>query len=152
MAGSSLPAFKTAFVAMATAAFDGQDIEVLRNRRKYQLFTSAVVVGTGQSNSDPATLSANMRTRNEDLTLEVTIYSYVPGGEEAEEPADTAAYSMLTTLEEQVRVTDTTVGGTVRYCFLTSHVSAPAEDDNILSRGRLTIIIATFSANARITS
>jgi len=150
--GSALPAFKTAFVTAATTLFEGEDVEVVRNRRKFEIFQNGIVVGTGSSESNPATLSATQRTRDELIQLEVTIYCYVPGGEESEDLADEGAYSMLNKLEEYCRVTDTSFGNTVQYCYLTAHVAGQATDDTVISRGRMCVIVATFSAKARITS
>lgn len=102
-------------------------------------------------NQTSATISPN-RTRDEMLTLDVDISCYRGGGPEMEQVASDRAYELLRMIEQQVRVTDTTVGGTVRWCFLTSHDSTGATDPAMLEQGRAIDITATFTALARITS
>lgn len=98
-----------------------------------------------------ATISTN-RTRNETITLEVLISCYRGGGPEMEQVASDRAYQLLRMIETQVRVTDTTVGGTCWWCFLQSHESAGATDPALIDQGRTIEITAMFEARARITS
>ncbi len=100
---------------------------------------------------NPATISTN-RTRNEVITQEVMISCMRPGGQEMEQICSDRAYTLLRMIEQQVRVTDTTVGGTVWWCFLASHSSNGETDITFLEQGRLIEITAVFEAHARITT
>jgi hypothetical protein len=83
----------------------------------------------------------------------VVFYSFRAGGDEQESVVETQAYYLLGLLENYVRATDPTLGvAGVRHCFLTDHESDAATDPDVLSKGRLHIIRATFTAAARITS
>jgi hypothetical protein len=150
--GSNAQAFKNAFLTAAQTLFTGTDVMVVRNRFAFQAFQDAIVVGEITSQQEPATVSATRRTREETLTLNIIIYGFRAGGEDAEGLAEAAAYSMLGQLEEYVRVTANTLGGVVRECFLTESASGSATDDKVLAQGRMTVIAATFTAHARITS
>jgi hypothetical protein len=101
------------------------------------------------SQQDPATLGTN-RSREEVLTITVTISTWRPGGPDQEQVASDAAYALLGDLENHVRKTDTTLGGVVRSCFLTQHTSDGATDPDILALGRLIVVAATFTAAVRI--
>ena len=113
-------------------------------------YPNSVYVAAVDAEQDPATLGTN-RAREEVLTVEVVITCWRPGGPEAEEIASDAAYGLLEAAERYVRVTDTTLGGVVRHCFLRSHRSAGATDDDLLNRGRLIVVVAEFVAHVRIT-
>lgn len=104
------------------------------------------------SEQDPATLGTN-RAREEILTLQVVIECFRPGEGDQEEAASDAAYDLLGRLERHVRVADTTVGGTVRQCFLTSHRSTGETDPAALAvlHGRLIAVEAVFTARVRVT-
>ena len=104
------------------------------------------------SEQDPATLGTS-RGREEILTLQVVIECFRPGEADQEQVASDAAYELLGRLERHVRVTDTTVGGTVRQCFLTSHRSSGETDPAALAalHGRLIAVEAVFTARVRIT-
>lgn len=103
-------------------------------------------IGAGQ---ETATMGTN-RAREETLTLDVQISVVRGGAEEAEIEASRRCYELLRMLERQVRMTDTTVGGTVRECFLTSHDSPGATPEEVMHKGRMIDVLATFTAKARI--
>lgn len=103
-------------------------------------------VGAGQ---EKATLGTN-RSREETLTLDVQISVVRGGEEEAEILASRRCYELLRKLEYYVRVTDTTVSQTVRECFLTSHDSPGATPEEVMHKGRMIDVLATFTAKARI--
>lgn len=103
-------------------------------------------IGAGQ---EKATLGTN-RSREETLTLDVQISVVRGGAEEAEILASRRCYELLRMLEYHVRVTDTTVGQTVRECFLTSHESPGATPEEVMHKGRMIDVLATFTAKARI--
>jgi hypothetical protein len=102
-----------------------------------------------ESNQDPATIGN--RSREEALTIEVSISCWRGGGQDMELVCAQRAYQLLRMIETQVRVTDTTVSGTVRHCFLVSHESSGATDLQFLETGRVIEITARFAARTRIT-
>lgn len=103
------------------------------------------------ADQEVATLGSN-RGRDEQIDLTVSISCVVHGGQEAELLSHARAYSLLRDIEYYVRRTDTTVGGTVRHCFLIRHGSSGQTDPALLSQGRVTEIVATFRAVARVTN
>lgn len=103
-------------------------------------------IGVGQ---EKATMGTN-RSREETITLDVQLSVVKGGAEEAEIEASRRCYELLRLLEYYVRVTDTTVGGTVRECFLTSHDSPGATPEEVMHKGRMIDVLATFTAKARI--
>ncbi|MEE2568602.1 hypothetical protein V1638_04220 [Pseudarthrobacter sp. J64] len=108
-----------------------------------------IAFGRITAGQDAATLSTN-RSREETLTLEVMLSCFQGGGEEAELVASERCYELLRLIERHVRMTDTTVGGTVRECFLTSHESDGATPEELLEQGRVIDVTATFTAKARV--
>lgn len=98
-----------------------------------------------------ATIGAS-RSRDESLALTVSISCVVAGGQEAELAAAERAYDLLRRIEYWARRTDTTIGGTVRECFLEGHSSSGQTDPALMSQGRVCEIVATFRARARITN
>lgn len=100
------------------------------------------------SEQNPATMGN--RGREELLTQEVVISCFVAGGDEAEKAAHDRAYYLLGIIENYCRKVDTTLGGTVRHCFLTGHECDGQTPSDYLDRGRVIEIIARFAAAARI--
>jgi hypothetical protein len=92
------------------------------------------------------------RAREELLTITVEISCFRGGtGPDLEREVSDRAYYLLGLVERWCRVTDTTVGGTVRHCFLSGHESSGLTDPADLEKGRVIEITATFLAAARIT-
>ena len=145
-------AYKAALVTALTTLNAGTDVLVsfgnpgpaVRNH------LDAVAVTRVESAQDPATYGTN-RAREEVLTATVQVSCWRPGGPEAESVASDAAYALLEALERHVRVTDTTLGGVVRHCFLASHASEGETDPTLLAKGRTIEIQAEFVARVRIT-
>lgn len=98
-----------------------------------------------------ATMSTN-RSREETITVEVTVSCFLGGDEDAEIATAERAYELLRRIERHVRMTDTTLGGVVRECVLTSHESEGATPEELTEQGSVTEVIATFTAKARITA
>lgn len=115
-----------------------------------QTAADIVAVGAVRSTQEPATLGTQ-RSREETLTVDVLVSVFRAGGQEVEQVASDRAYALLGALERHVRITDTTLGGVVRHCFLTGHEmdSQPFSDDT--GMGRTVEIAATFTAAVRIT-
>lgn len=143
-------AFKVALVAAIQSVVDPA-VLVTYGHPGMAVENDMIGVGRVSSAQTVATMSTN-RSREETLTVEVQISCYRPGGREVEAVAGAQAYSLLGLIERQVRMTDTTVGGTVRQCFLTSHDSDGETDPTIVAEGRCIEIVATFTAQARISS
>jgi len=118
----------------------------------FDFFNDIVTFGAFTSEQVPATISASRRAREETITFEMIIYSFRQGGAEQRSIVRNRAMELLGNFEEYVRVTDTTLGGTVRHCFLTNFGSDAATDPDVLSMGRMQVLTATFTAVNRITS
>lgn len=146
-------AFKKAFYeAVKTLMAEGYDTEhvyVVFGQPATYVPDDIVSFGRLASGQAAATLSTN-RSREETLTLEVTVSCFQGGDEDAEILTAERAYELLRRIERQVRMTDTTVGGTVRECALTSHESEGATPEDLIDQGRVTEVVATFTAKARI--
>ncbi len=110
-----------------------------------------VCVGVVTANQEPVTFGTQ-RSREETLTCQVDFYSFRAGGAEMEEVVEARAWEMLDELAQDVRVTDTTLGGVVRQCFLTDVASDAATDPDVLAKGRMHIVSATFTAENRVRS
>ena len=108
-----------------------------------------VCVGAVTFTQEPVVLSP-LRKREETLTCEVRFYSFRFGGVEMEEIVEARAYAMLDRLAEYVRVTDTTLGGVVRHCFLTDGAADEATDPDVLGKGRMHVLSATLTAVVRV--
>lgn len=144
--------FKAAMVAAMQTLTAGTDVLVTFGSPGQQVlnFDDSVSFEDLASEQSPATMSTN-RSREETLTLLVVVESFRAGGPEAEPIASGAAYSLLALLERQVRMTDTTVGGTVRDCFLTAHRSQGFTSPAEMAQGRTCVVEATFTAHVRVT-
>jgi hypothetical protein len=143
-------AFKVALVAAIRSVVDPA---VLVTYGHPGMANEADMIGVSRVTSTQAvaTLGTN-RSREETLTVEVQISCYRRGGVEQELVAGAQAYALLGLIERQVRMVDTTVGGTVRQCFLTSHEADGETDPVELAEGRCIEIVATFTAQARISA
>jgi hypothetical protein len=109
------------------------------------------IVSVGQvvtADQEPA--SYGQRTRKENLTCDVTVSVFRPGGSEVQAAVTARAYVLLGRIERYTRVTDTTLGGAVEFCFMTSHELRTSSVPDT-SSGRVTEITATFTAYARVT-
>ena len=145
--------FKDAFYQAAVGLFADKPREVLVSygHPGAKILNYPVTVGFAdlEAGQDAATLGTN-RSREETLTLTVWIVSFKAGHTD-DRAAAARAYEVLGVLEKHVRVTDTTLGGVVRQCFLTTHRSTGETDPNLLASGRTIDLEATFTAQCRIT-
>lgn len=149
---STIGAFKAGLYAAAKSVYDPTKTAVVSGNPSQDVLAELVSLGVVEIGQQPATFGSN-RGREETLTCEVTISVFTGGGDDQQPTADARAGTLLTLLEQQVHYTDTSLGGVVRECFLTAARldSGPgAMGDN--SRGRLTVVIATFTAKARISA
>jgi len=136
-ASSAAAAFKDAFFTAAQTLWAGTDVQV--------------AFGRVTSEQETANFGTN-RSREETLTIDVVFSMFRGGGPEQEKVASDRGYALLSHRETYPPVTDTTIRGTVRDCFLASHESDGSTDPQILAAGRLIEITATFQAKARVTS
>ncbi|ASN39000.1 hypothetical protein CGQ24_08215 [Arthrobacter sp. 7749] len=97
----------------------------------------------------PATLSSR-RSREETITVEATISCFIGGDESGELPSQERAFDLLGMIERQVRVVDTTLGGVVRQCFLTSVETEGATPPEYQAQGRAVDVTAIFTAQNRV--
>lgn len=151
---TAAPEFKSAFIAAARAlwASDEPDVKVSFGHPGMRQPDDIVAFTKLTSKQEPGPHGAR-RARDEVLTIDVQISCYRGGrGDDVEQICSDRAYKLLRDLEKYVRVTDTTVGGTVLDCFLTAHDSDGETDRAFLAKGRCIEITATFTANVRITS
>lgn len=146
-------AFKSAFYEAIKALFAGdpdtEHVYVVFGQPATYNPDDIVSFGRITAGQDAATMGTN-RSREESLTLDVTVSCFMGGGEESEIASAQRAYELLRRIEHYVRMTDTTLGGVVRMCVLTSHESEGATPEEIISEGRVTEVVATFAARARI--
>jgi hypothetical protein len=101
-----------------------------------------------ESVQDPKTIGN--RGREEVIIQEVQISCWRGGGQEMELVTAKRAYQLLRMIEFYCRKTDTTVGGTVMWCFLTSHECFGQTDPQFIEQGRVSEITARFTARSRI--
>jgi len=146
-------AFKKAFHAGIKELFaedpDTEHAYVVFGQPTTYVPDDIVAFGRLTAGQDAATMGTN-RSREETLTLDVTVSCFRGGDEEAEIATAERAYELLRRIEHHVRMTDTTLGGVVRECVLTSHESEGATPEDLIEEGRVTEVIATFTARARI--
>lgn len=150
---SAAPTFKAALFAAATTLWAGETSPVLLTygMPAFDKYDDVVSFGATTVESGFGPLGPR-RQRDETLTQEVIFYCFKGGGQEQEVVVMQRAYDLLSDLETYVRVTDTTLGGAVRECWLTAHASDAATDQDVLALGRLHVLTATFTALNRITS
>lgn len=121
----------------------------------FDQYDDVVSLGASTATQDPATFGSQ-RERREILTQEVIFYCYRGGGQEQELVTMERAYKLAADLEEYVRVGENTHLGYpdifIQGCFLTDLASDAATDQDVLASGRMHVLRATFTAEARITS
>jgi hypothetical protein len=110
------------------------------------------IITIGDVRSEQESASLGKRTRNETLTVEVLISCSRYGGQDQESVVRERARQLLKAIEYHVRVTDTTVGGSVIWCFRTSSELFSSAFQSDTDAGRVCEIKATFTAFARVTS
>lgn len=147
--------FKDAFFAAAqqlmAANADTRDVLVSFGKPGTFEALDLVVFDRVAETQHPAAVSTN-RSRDEEIVLTVHISVARPGGNDMEQVCSQRAYALLRMLETYCRVTDTTMGGLVRWCFLDNHESSGESDDYVLEKARVIYITAHFKALARITT
>jgi hypothetical protein len=131
---------------------------VVRGLPSFANAQDVVAVGAVTTSQEFATFSSSARTREETLTCQIDFYSFRPGGDAMEEVVEARAWEMLDAVAEYVRVTNTELksdaypSGIVRHCFLSDAASDAATDPDVLAKGRMHVISATFTAQNRVRS
>ncbi len=152
---SAAPLFKTALHDAAVILWAGQNVLTTYGMPAFDAFDDVVSFASVTSQQEPGPMGP-LRERREFLTQEVIFYCFRAGGEEQELVAMNRAYALCAALEGSVRVGAATHLGYpdvfVQGCFLTDMASDAATDQDVLSKGRMHVLRATFSAEARITS
>lgn len=109
----------------------------------------SVRVPTGQI--DPATITAQGRTREVQMTCTVTFSIFRKGGPEQDEIVTARAFDLFSKVEKRIRVDDITLGGVVRWCLCTGWDDL-GNGVEVLAKGRLLEFSATFVAPVRLTN
>lgn len=140
---------KDALYSAAVQLWADTDVQVTFGHPGQYMADDLVALTRVSTTQEPATLGTN-RGRDELIEIDVQISIARGGGPEMEKVASDRAYELLGQLERHVRVTDTTLGGVVRECFVLSTESTGTTNPKILAEGRLIEILATFGAKARV--
>jgi hypothetical protein len=149
---SVAPAFKDAFVSAATTLWTGTDVLVSFGHPGQSQPDDIVGFLDVRTEQDPATFGTN-RSREEVLEIDVLVSCYRGGGPDMEKVVSDRAYELLGQLESAVHYgAGTTVGATVRECFLLRTSSTGRTEPTELAAGRTIEITATFQAKARISN
>lgn len=145
-------AFNNAFFEMAQNLFvDDTKVLISDGHPGMEKNDDMIVLLDVRTTQDPANLGTN-RSREETLELDVMVSSYRAGYANGDNEVKRRVYEMLGLLENSCRTTDTTLGGVVRECFLTSSRTTGSTDNDVLAAGRMVDCIATFTAHARISN
>jgi hypothetical protein len=145
--------FKDAFYSFCQTLFQGDpDVIVSYGNPGTRYSNDWVVLGEVTSEQVPASQSSSLRHRRETLTLDVMFASYKAGELDDDRLPTQRVYELMGMVENYVRTTDTYVGGTVLWCFMTSHRSDGATPDEDLANGRVIQSVATFTAVADVTN
>jgi hypothetical protein len=152
---SAAPAFKVALFTIGSNLPMWSDpanpVLVTYGMPAFDYFNDVISFGSTVVHQEPAAIGS-LRPREETLTQEVTFYCFQGGGQEAELTTMQRAYELLEPLELYCRTTDTSLGDVVRYCYLTDIASDQSTDEDVLSKGRMHVLTATFTATNRVSS
>lgn len=146
---TAAPALRTALIALCRDLFDGTEWEVFSGIPGGGRCPDRSIEIQGVETDQSAGPFGSTRGREESLTIDVLIGISEGGGEEIDDVIVAEAYEALGKLERHLRMVDTTLGGVVRECMLTSTTQVGATEDQI-AQGRFVEITATFTAKNRI--
>jgi len=142
---------KNALYDAAVTLFTADDIVVSWGFPTARDFDDYVVF-TGMRAEQETGPMGTRRARNEDVFITASFDFFRAGEADDDRVVTDAAVDAVRRLEEYVRVTDTTLGGTCEWCFLESIDSDGITDLGQLARGRQSVIDVVFHAFVRITS
>lgn len=143
--------FKQAFFEAATEHFaELEEFQVVRGLVGANIPQKYMQILGTRVRHDAATMGSN-RTREEVIELETQWYVFEYGTEDADRAAEDYLFARLGSLEEHIRVSDITLGGVVRQCFL----GEVATDERRIEeagtyQGRLAAAIAIWEAPVRL--
>lgn len=144
-------AFKNALYAKAVDVWDDDEtIRVSYGHPGQAQQNDLIAFMDWSTTQTPVTLTPR-RQREEELRCTVVFSIYRAGGPEMEKVATDRLIELLGELEGYTRITDTTLGGVVRWCFLESLESTGSTDPAVLASGRLIEATAIFVAASRVT-
>lgn len=146
---TTAPAFRKGMLALATTLFDGREVEVIAGPPAGAYLPDDIVQIQHVELEQAIATMGSSRGREETLSLDVLVSCATGGGPEVDDELTEHAYGLLSELEFACRITDTTLGGVVRQCFLTAARSQGAGPDETAD-GRYIEITATFQAMARV--
>jgi hypothetical protein len=148
MSTSAAKDLKAALYAACQSLY-AAPVQVAFGHPGLNLEDDVVSVGRVWSSQEMATMGAG-RARDEELWCDVTFSCYRGGGVEAEQIASDAAFALLASLETYCRLTDTTLGGVMRWTALADLTCEGSTDPEVLAAGRVVEIVATFHGFARL--
>src|SRR5690349_410428 len=103
--------FRQGLYEAAVTAIDDSDVSIVTGAPSDVFAWDLVAVGREVTSDQDFGPMGTARTRNEQLTCDVTVSVLRPGGQEQESVAATRAYELLGAVELYARKTDTTLGG-----------------------------------------
>ena len=150
MAVSVAPQVKAALYNTCVSLYASQpEVQVAYGHPGTAMANDIVSIGNVSSRQEVATMSPN-RPREEYITVTVTFSVYRGGGPDQEQVVTERAYALLGLLETQTRLTDTTLGGIVRWCYLVDTRCDGETEPDLIAQGRVVELSATFEARARL--
>jgi hypothetical protein len=145
-------ATKQALHDASVTLFADDDVLVCWGHPGVQLPNDVFSWGRVAEVEEPGPISSSRRARDVTFQVYATISVYRPGGPDQEQVAEQRCYDLADAMSEYVRVTDTTLGGLVYWCFRTNYDSEGSTDATLLAKGRCIEATVEFTARARITS
>lgn len=145
VAGDLVAALQAAIIT----AVNDPDVLVVVGFPWPQTALDIISVGDVKSNQTTATMTPQ-RTRDEVLTVDVTVSVFRPGGQEQALPVIQRAYALLGLIGHHFRMDVPTLGIDIWECLLTDHQMSSQPFSSDTAEGRTTEIAATFTTKARI--
>lgn len=144
---SAAPTVKAALLAMIATAV-GDQVLTTYGHPGFSIPDDVVAVGNVRTNSEPGPISP-ARRREESLELDFTISCYRGGGPEVQQTVTERAFALLGSIHSAIQ-TDPTIAGSCRVAAITRADMVEETDPDLIAAGRITEIVATVTASARI--
>jgi hypothetical protein len=148
---SAAYAVKNALYEAAKDLFAADDIVVSFGLPSDQGHPDQVFVGAFRSEQEPGPMGGR-RSRNENVFVTVEFDFFRAGEAEDDKVVTDAAMSAVRRLEQQLRVTDTTLGGVCEWAFVESVESEGVTPLQVVAAGRQASISVEVHAFVRVTS
>lgn len=147
---TGIPAARHALHNAAKVALEGEAVDVTFGFRWPFEENDWFALTDVSADIDAANIGPS-RQQREQITLSVSVVSWMSGHDEATEVAVfDRAFSLLSKVQEHIRTKDITLDKTVLWCVPGSVQSAGATTDEDSGEGRLIEIAATFVCEHRI--